>query len=142
MWSVIGYPDGSFYWLQSFIGEYTLGTWMRRSGTTPLSLAELRRRVGLLRVLEEAKSWTAEADAAYSELFGVSFVERRSKSYGDGKASHSILSLRRMAWVCAPTHRTRAAASIAPRRGRVGYFAPLGPPTCAEQTLQVCVPGL
>ena len=28
-WSIVAQPDGTFWWLQSYINEYSLSTWMR-----------------------------------------------------------------------------------------------------------------
>jgi hypothetical protein len=70
--TVIGNPDGTFFWLQSYIDEYSLGTWMARSkeaGINPMSAAELRRRLIVLHALEEVvESWDDTADDIYDEV--------------------------------------------------------------------------
>lgn len=70
--TIIGNPDGTFLWLQAYIDEYSLGTWMQRSkqaGINPMSAEELRRRLKLLHVLDEdAEAWDDKADDIYNEV--------------------------------------------------------------------------
>jgi hypothetical protein len=70
--TIIGNPDGTFLWLQSYIDEYSLGTWMERSKNAhinPMSVEELRRRLKLLHALEEdAEYWDDKADDIYDEV--------------------------------------------------------------------------
>ena len=76
VWTVVGQPDGTFLWLQSYIQEYTLGDWMAHSkarGLNPMNLTEVRRRVAGLKALERPRptGWDAELDALYHEMFHV-----------------------------------------------------------------------
>ena len=113
VWTVVALPTGEFWWLQSFIGHYSLLDWMSKpplegheeeeeeeaetglensSSGRPRSRAimgwkELRRRFDLLRVLEAPRDlWDGEADDAYAELFDV----RPSKTTIQG--GHTIQS--------------------------------------------------
>jgi len=31
VWNIVAQPDGTFYWLQSFVDHYSLPSWMRQS---------------------------------------------------------------------------------------------------------------
>ena len=88
VWMIIGEADGSFVWLQSYIDEYSLGTWMElanSTGVNPMSLSGLRRRVELLKILAQAKDgWDEEADDAYFELFNVRVNDRQERHNARG----------------------------------------------------------
>lgn len=68
--SIIAQPDGSFYWLQSFIGHYSLQQWMSKPDAQ-LSLGELQSKLGQIQRLMNITSWTEQANLDYLELFGV-----------------------------------------------------------------------
>jgi hypothetical protein len=83
VWMIVQNADHSFLWLQSYIGEYSLGTFMdlsRKAGFNPMSISELRRRVALLKILEQKKdAWDQETDDAYFELFNVRVNDRKER---------------------------------------------------------------
>ena len=76
VWSIVGLSDGTFLWLQSYIGFYTLTEWMDHavgSGQKALSLSQLEGKLSnlqqLLDVSGAASAWTADLNADYKELF-------------------------------------------------------------------------
>ena len=85
--SIIAQPDGTFYWLQSFIGHYSLQKWMMQNvrptddhgkhgidNYTPqvhLSLDELLGKLQQVKRLMQITGWTEQANTDYYELFGV-----------------------------------------------------------------------
>lgn len=83
VWMIVHNSDGSFWWLQSYISEYSLGSWMdlsHKAGFNPMSISEMRRRVALLKILEQEKdAWDQEADDAYFELFNVRVNDRKER---------------------------------------------------------------
>ena len=69
-------PDGTFVWLQSFIGHYALQTWMKqqdRMGRRYLSLEQLLELLASLRQLMAIERWSDRANLAYVNLFNVDF---------------------------------------------------------------------
>jgi hypothetical protein len=83
VWTIIGNPNGTFMWFQAYIDEYSLGHWMelsQKAGVNPMSSAELRRRLHLLRSLEEpTERWDQKADDTYFELFNVRVIDRMDR---------------------------------------------------------------
>lgn len=75
VWLVAALSDGTFYWLQSFIGQYSLYTWMARKGHYHLTADQLDHRLTLLDRLTATDAWDGEAEAMYKELFNVSMKE-------------------------------------------------------------------
>jgi hypothetical protein len=60
VWTMVGNGDGSFTWFQSYIQEYSLGTWMeksKKSGFNPMNSTEMRRRVALLVEILKRSLW-------------------------------------------------------------------------------------
>ena len=100
VWTVIGQTDGTYFWIQSYINEYSLPEWMRRSPSSEhrktdrsdaamadgaknaavVGWEEMQRRVGLLRVVEaQREKWDEEVDDAYHELFNVRPTDKAMK---------------------------------------------------------------
>ncbi len=83
VWVIVGNPEGTFTWHQSYINEYSCGKWMERSkraGFNPMNSTALRGRVALLRILEKPKpAWDQEADDAYFTLFDVRINDRKER---------------------------------------------------------------
>lgn len=75
VWLVAALSDGSFYWLQSFIGQYSLYTWMGRKAHYHLTADQLHHRLTLLDRLTLTDAWDTDAEAMYKELFNVSMKE-------------------------------------------------------------------
>jgi hypothetical protein len=79
---IVGQPDGSYLWLQSFVGKYSLPAWLAHleesTGSADLTYAALQRRLDLLELLEDADFWTEEVNEAYLELFNVNMDEEHS----------------------------------------------------------------
>eukprot|EP00339_Tiarina_fusa_P020331 CAMPEP_0117073676 /NCGR_PEP_ID=MMETSP0472-20121206/51880_1 /TAXON_ID=693140 ORGANISM="Tiarina fusus, Strain LIS" /NCGR_SAMPLE_ID=MMETSP0472 /ASSEMBLY_ACC=CAM_ASM_000603 /LENGTH=194 /DNA_ID=CAMNT_0004798331 /DNA_START=574 /DNA_END=1155 /DNA_ORIENTATION=- len=74
--NIVAQPDGTFLWLQSYISQYSLQTWMskRDSDGSPyghLSLDQLLDKLQKVERLMGIWSWTPQANADYYELFGV-----------------------------------------------------------------------
>ena len=76
--SIVAQPDGTFYWLQSFIGHYSLSTWMKKVDFTNksglaghLTLDELMRKLHKVDRLMNIHDWTDEANQDYLDLFNV-----------------------------------------------------------------------
>lgn len=74
--SIIAQPDGSFYWLQSFIKHYSLQNWMEKvdavgNSYAHLSLKQLQSKLEQVSRLMNISSWSPEANDDYYELFGV-----------------------------------------------------------------------
>lgn len=76
--SIVTQPDGTFFWLQSFIGHYSLSTWMKKvDGTNEsglaghLTLDELLRKLDIVDRLMNINDWTDEANQDYFDLFNV-----------------------------------------------------------------------
>lgn len=97
--NIIAQPDGTFYWLQSFISHYSLITWMEKKNeygkpVGKLSLNELLDRLKKVDRLMNIWKWSSQANNDYLELFGVDKEKEAMKS---GKASV------RSTWK--PTHR-------------------------------------
>ena len=54
-WSIVAQPDGTFFWMQSFIQQYSLSTWLKKADFTKdsglaghLSLAELLNKLNMI----------------------------------------------------------------------------------------------
>lgn len=74
--SIVAQPDGSFFWLQSFIEHYSLQFWMSKrdvDGThlAHLTLEQLQAKLKQVDRLMKISSWTDQANTDYMELFGV-----------------------------------------------------------------------
>lgn len=76
--SIIAQPDGSYFWLQSFIGHYSLATWMKQkdkekaSGVAGvLTYDELIDNLDKIDRLMKIDGWTAKANDDYLDLFNV-----------------------------------------------------------------------
>ena len=85
-WSIIAQPDGRFWWLQSFISQYSLATWMGKldaAGSRSLSLAALLQRLRKISGLTRIKGWTPAANAAYLFLFDVD-KNARPRGHAEG----------------------------------------------------------
>jgi len=75
VWTVVSREDGSFWWLQSFVDQYSLGAWMAKStreGLNPMAAGEVKRRVALLRDLEAETAQGRQAPPHTSPLPMVS----------------------------------------------------------------------
>lgn len=77
-WSIVTQPDGTYYWLQSFINQYSLATWMRKTDSTKksgisaqLTHDELMLKLDVLDRLMSITSWTYQANNDYLDLFNV-----------------------------------------------------------------------
>lgn len=73
--SIVGQPDGTFLWLQSYINQYTLDEWFsyleQTQGTPYFTFDELLFRLNLLIELMAIEGWTADANDIYFTLFHV-----------------------------------------------------------------------
>jgi len=74
--SIIAQPDGSFFWLQSFISHYSLPKWMSKmdeDGTphADLTLDGLQTKLKQVDRLMKISGWSSQANTDYLELFGV-----------------------------------------------------------------------
>jgi len=87
--SIVAQPDGTFFWLQSFISHYSLTTWMAKVDATTasglsghLTYPELLAKFEKMDRLMSIDSWTDQANADYVDLFDV---DKRKKSLGNGE---------------------------------------------------------
>jgi len=76
--SIVGQPDGTYYWLQSYIGHYSLSTWMKKADLGKqstlagvLTFDELTNKLDTVNRLMRIESWTSQANADYLDLFNV-----------------------------------------------------------------------
>lgn len=76
--SIVAQPDGTFFWLQSFISHYSLATWMKmtsrsnKSGLAGhLTFDELLVKLDKIDRLTRIDDWTAQANQDYLDLFNV-----------------------------------------------------------------------
>lgn len=74
--SIVAQPDGSFLWLQSFIGQYSLQQWMDKtkfdgSPQAELTWGQLQAKLKQMIRLMDITGWTNQANQDYLELFGV-----------------------------------------------------------------------
>lgn len=76
--AIVAQPDGTFYWLQSFIGHYSIHSWMDRKGpnheSIPLAHMDLDTILNKLDKVQRVMnitSWSFQANSDYEELFGV-----------------------------------------------------------------------
>ena len=101
--SIVAQPDGSFFWLQSYISQYSLQTWMRKAdrpdGTPPgqLSLDQLLGKLKKVERLMNIWSWTKQANSDYYELFNVdkeyeSLKRKRLPVSATWKPTHALTS--------------------------------------------------
>jgi hypothetical protein len=76
--SIVAQPDGTFFWLQSFISHFSLATWMKKTNRSNRSglaghltfdelLAKLDKNDRLMRI----DDWTVQANQDYLDLFNV-----------------------------------------------------------------------
>jgi len=87
VWTVVALPTGRFYWLQSFIGHYSLHSWMRKlerehgvaEAARGLSLETLQRKLTTLASLFRFDRWDEAANTAYESLFNVDMFRARGK---------------------------------------------------------------
>ena len=85
VWNVVALPTGRFYWLQSFIGHYSLATWMdtlakgEPDAVAGMSFEALQAKLDLLKTLFAFRKWDTETNRAYKELFNVDMAAARSK---------------------------------------------------------------
>ena len=77
-WIIVAQPDGTFFWMQSFIQQYSLSTWLKKVDFTKdsglaghLSLAELLNKLNMIERLMKIDAWTEEANSDYLDLFNV-----------------------------------------------------------------------
>ncbi|EJK73346.1 hypothetical protein THAOC_05038 [Thalassiosira oceanica] len=77
-WVIVAQPDGTFYWLQSFISHYSLATWMKKKDSLTesgvagrLTFDELMGKLDGLERLMSINAWTDEANRDYQDLFNV-----------------------------------------------------------------------
>jgi len=77
-YSIVAQPDGTYFWLQSFVGHYSLATWMQKSDITKqsglaahLTYDELMGKLDRIDRLMSINSWSEEANADYNDLFNV-----------------------------------------------------------------------
>lgn len=74
---IVAQPDGSFYWLQSFINRYSLQKWMSKQTfegpVAHMSLQGLKMRLSRIERLMQIRGWTAQANLDYAVLFDVDF---------------------------------------------------------------------
>ena len=105
VWSIVALPDGTFHWIQSFIGNvtcyiahwlfasrwliftliptsdaghYSVEEWMKkceRGGEAKLTLSALLAKLDQLKMLQTIDAWTPKANAAYVELFNVDITK-------------------------------------------------------------------
>mmetsp|Transcript_33600 Transcript_33600/g.56519 ORF Transcript_33600/g.56519 Transcript_33600/m.56519 type:complete len:353 (+) Transcript_33600:163-1221(+) len=88
VWSIVGHPDGTFHWLQSFVGHYSLQEWMthvEKIGEKNLSLAQLRAKLRQVQELQAVEAWTERANALYLELFHVDQSKAAQARGGGGR---------------------------------------------------------
>jgi len=76
--SIVGQPDGTYYWLQSYIGHYSLSTWMKKADygkqsslAGVLTYDELMIKLDTVDRLMSIDSWSSQANADYLDLFNV-----------------------------------------------------------------------
>jgi hypothetical protein len=79
--SIIAQPDGTFFWLQSFISHYSLRNWMEKVKVADaadglprrahLSLDGLQAKLKQVDRLMKITGWSHQANVDYHELFGV-----------------------------------------------------------------------
>ena len=74
VWNIVAQPDGTFLWLQSFINQYSLPTWMKQSDSRDerhLLFDTILHKLELIRKLMRIDKWDAEANDAYLAVFNV-----------------------------------------------------------------------
>ena len=100
--NIVAQPDGTYHWLQSFIGHYSLRTWMERTDAFgkplgKLTLEQLQEKLTTLERLMDISEWTPTANQDYLDLFGVD-KESEARNRGRGpvqlgwKPSHRLSS--------------------------------------------------
>jgi hypothetical protein len=91
VWVIHVHRNGTFDWYQSFIGQYSLGTWMKKEGAQrPFGFKKMRSRIEDLRIVLLAKHWDAQCDEAYENLFDVSI--QQSKAYFEPLTDEALMS--------------------------------------------------
>jgi hypothetical protein len=88
VWTVVSLPNGTYYWLQSYISEYSLGEWMSKSareGTNPMSWEEMKHRIQLIREVEKPRlhGWDQHVNRAYETLWNVNVLTSRQGRSGE-----------------------------------------------------------
>lgn len=88
VWTVVSLPNGTYYWLQSYISQYSLGEWMSKSareGTNPMSWEELQCRVELIREIETQRQdgWDEQVNRAYDTLWNVDILKAKQGRSGE-----------------------------------------------------------
>jgi len=103
VWTIVTLESGHFYWLQSFIGHYSLISWMstveKQVGSSAraaagMDLATLQGKLALLQTLFDFDSWTEQTNDAYLALFHVDMIQARSKR--DGLTKHERVAHQRL----------------------------------------------
>ena len=75
--NIVAQPDGTFMWLQSFIGFYSLSSWLAQKDSTQsglrghLTLSEVLAKLDQIGALMEVESWDDEANSIYDDLFNA-----------------------------------------------------------------------
>mmetsp|Transcript_17092 Transcript_17092/g.30995 ORF Transcript_17092/g.30995 Transcript_17092/m.30995 type:complete len:391 (+) Transcript_17092:215-1387(+) len=76
--NIIAQPDGTYFWLQSFIGHYSLATWMKKVDNTKesglsghLTHVELMQKLDKVDRLMNIFSWNSQSNDDYLDLFNV-----------------------------------------------------------------------
>ena len=94
VFSIVAQPDGTFLWLQSFVGHYSLTTWMKQKDQTKtsglsghLTFPELLQKFQKMERLMSIDSWTDQANDDYLDLFNV---DKRKESLGDTRARTTV----------------------------------------------------
>mmetsp|Transcript_45712 Transcript_45712/g.143022 ORF Transcript_45712/g.143022 Transcript_45712/m.143022 type:complete len:177 (-) Transcript_45712:29-559(-) len=80
VWNIVAQPDGTFYWLQSFVDHYSLPSWMRQSdakGERDLLFETVLLKLEALRELFRLVAWDRAANANYLRLFNVDMDRAR-----------------------------------------------------------------
>ena len=74
--NIVAQPDGTFFWLQSFIGEYSLSAWLGRKDPQTqsglrgqLTLSEVLAKLDQIKLMMDVESWDEEANFIYKDLF-------------------------------------------------------------------------
>jgi len=100
-WTVVLQPNGTLYWLQSFVGQYTLQEWMssRKGGRyasdgPALHIRAFLEKLRRLRTLFNISSWGDAHNTAYHDLF---WVDQRAQE-GFYKFNMSDMSLGQFRW--------------------------------------------
>ena len=123
VWTIVALPDGTYHWLQSFISEYSLHTWMslldaRGAGQQPgalLTLGDIQAKLSTLTTLFKISRWDEDANRAYLSLFNVDMRHgQRDKHINRDRARISTQRLGSFGWDVACEYPTPTAGTIDP----------------------------